>query len=204
MADCGCGGNQAEGLERRTLTALLLINAGMALVESLAGWLADSSGLLADSLDMLADAAVYGLSLIAVGKGVSRQAHAARLSGILQILLGFGVLLDGLRRFLLGSDPQSLPIIAIGVLALIANIVCLLLIARHRHGGVHMRASWIFSTNDVIANLGVILAGCLVWALGSPYPDLIVGVVVSLLVVRGGLRIVAEAQRTTSTPSGRR
>jgi cation diffusion facilitator family transporter len=200
VAGCGCDGEQAEGLERRTLTALLLINAGMALAEALAGWLADSSGLLADSLDMLADAAVYGLSLCAVGRGLRRQVRAARLSGMLQILLGVGVLLDGLRRFLVGSDPQSLPIIGIGVLALIANITCLLLIARHRHGGVHMRASWIFSTNDVIANLGVIVSGCLVWALDSRYPDLIIGVIVSLLVVRGGLRIVAEARRTGRVP----
>jgi Co/Zn/Cd efflux system component len=86
----------------------------------------------------------------------------------------------------------------IGALTLLANLTCLVLIARHRQGGLHMRASWIFSTNDVIANLAVILAGYLVGALGSPLPDLIIGAVVSVLVVRGGLRIVADAGRWRS------
>lgn len=195
MSDCGCGTEKAEKLERKTLVALLVINAVMFLVEMTLGWLADSTGLLADSLDMLADAGVYGLSLYAVGRGVREQVKAANVSGILQIILGAGVLFEVLRRFLLGSEPASLLIIGVGAVALIANVYCLLLISRHRESGVHMRASWIFSTNDVIANLGVIVSGGLVWMLGSRFPDLVVGAVISVVIVRGGIKILNEAQK---------
>ncbi|GGB89230.1 hypothetical protein GCM10011352_14020 [Marinobacterium zhoushanense] len=200
MSDCGCGAEQAEGLERKVLIVLLSINAFMFVTELTLGWFAQSTGLIADSLDMLADASVYGLSLYAVGKGIVKQAGAARVSGYLQIILGLGVLLEALRRLLFGSEPQSTLIVAVGAAALIANVLCLVLISKHREGGVHMRASWIFSTNDVIANLGVIVSGVLVGVIGSRYPDLVVGTVISVIVIRGGLKILQEAKESLDPP----
>ncbi|WP_372881536.1 cation transporter [Psychromonas sp.] len=196
MSDCGGGAEQANKLERKTLIILLSINAFMFVAELVLGWLAQSTGLLADSLDMLADAAVYGLSLYAVGKGIVYQAKAAQVSGFLQIILGLGVLFEVLRRFFFGCVPQSTLIIIVGAVALLANIICLVLISKHREGGVHMRASWIFSTNDVIANLGVIVSGILVALMGSRLPDLIIGTIISLLVVRGGIKILHDAKET--------
>ena len=198
MSGCGCGSEQANSLERKTLLALLVINGGMFIVEIILGIYAESTGLIADSLDMLADAFVYGLSLYAVGHSLKRQASAARISGYLQILLGVGVLVEVVRRFIYGSEPLSEFMIFVGLLALLANVICLMLISKHRDGGVHMRASWIFSTNDVIANLGVIISGLIVLWSGSRYPDLIIGFVISIIVVRGGLRILKEARESLS------
>jgi Co/Zn/Cd efflux system component len=166
----------------------------MFLVEAVAGWLGDSSGLIADSLDMLADASVYSIALYAVGRNTSVKRYAARASGWIQISLGLGVLIDAVRRFLFGSEPISTLMMSIGFAALVANVTCLLILSRHRKGGVHMRASWIFSTNDVLANCGVILSGALVWYFGHRSPDLIVGTIVSVLVVHGGLRILEESK----------
>ncbi|REH37969.1 cation efflux family protein [Paraperlucidibaca baekdonensis] len=198
MSDCGCGTEQAEKLERTTLTYLLAINGVMFVVEAALGLYAQSTGLIADSLDMLADATVYGISLYVVGKGISQQAKAASVSGALQIILGLGVLFEVIRRSMYGSEPQSILIMSVGLLALVANIACLKLIYKHRDGGVHMRASWIFSTNDVIANIGVICSGALVWILGSRYPDLVIGAIISAVVIRGGIRILKEARATKS------
>jgi len=82
-----------------------------------------------------------------------------------------------------------------GIVALIANVICLKLIARHRNGDIHMRASWIFSKNDVIANLGIILAGMLVLWLDSRFPDLIIGLIISLIVIRGGFTIIKDSNQ---------
>ena len=133
-----------ESGESGTLWILLAINALMFLVEMTMGLIAQSAGLIADSLDMLADAAVYGLALYAVGHGIKMQVRAAHVAGILQLILAAGVLVEVGRRFLFGSDPQSLMMMAVASVALIANISCLLLIAKHREGGAHMKASWIF------------------------------------------------------------
>ncbi len=180
-----------ESEESGTLWILLAINALMFLVEMTMGLIAQSAGLIADSLDMLADAAVYGLALYAVGHGIKMQVRAAHVAGILQLILAAGVLVEVGRRFLFGSDPQSLMMMAVASVALIANISCLLLIAKHREGGAHMKASWIFSANDVVINLGVILAGLLVAWTGSNYPDLIIGGIVGGIVLMGAKRILA-------------
>ncbi|MEQ5816480.1 cation transporter [Marinobacter sp. NFXS11] len=183
--------NANETEESGTLWILLAINGLMFLVEMTMGLIAQSAGLIADSLDMLADAAVYGIALYAVGHGIKMQVRAAHVAGILQLILAAGVLVEVGRRFLFGSDPQSLMMMAVASVALIANISCLLLIAKHREGGAHMKASWIFSANDVVINLGVVLAGLLVAWTGSNYPDLIIGGVVGGVVLIGAKRILA-------------
>ncbi len=179
-----------DARERRTLRWVLAINAAMFVVELGAGWLAESTGLIADSLDMLADASVYALSLYAVGRAGRLKLRAARASGILQTALALGALEEVARRALTGSAPEAPAMIGVSLLALAANAASLLLVSRHRDGGAHMKASVIFSTNDVLANLGVMGAGALVAWTGSRLPDLAVGAAVALLVLSGGVRIL--------------
>ncbi|WP_372987761.1 cation transporter [Marinobacter sp.] len=179
------------GEESGTLKILLAINAVMFVLELTSGVIAQSTALIADSLDMFADAAVYGLSLYAVAHSLRMQVRAAHFAGVLQLILALGVLLEVGRRFLLGSEPESALMMVMALIALVANSTCLILISRHRHSGAHMKASWIFSANDVIINLGVIVAGVLVAWTGSNYPDLVVGTIVGLIVLDGARRILA-------------
>lgn len=180
----------SDAAEARVLRWLLGINAAMFVVELVAGWLAQSTGLMADALDMLADAAVYGLALLAVGQAAAGKRRAARAAGWLQLLLAAAALAEVLRRLWLGSEPEPPLMMGISALALLANVSCMALLARHRDGGVHMRASWIFSTNDVLANLGVIAAGALVAWTGSNLPDLLIGTAIVALVALGAWRIL--------------
>ena len=195
MSDCGCEIEIKNKSEAKVLIILLLINAAMFVVEISVGLFAQSTGLIADSMDMLADASVYAISLYAVGRSLTVKNKAAYISGIMQISLGLLVLLDITRRFIYGSEPESSLMMIFGLIALVANTLCLILIYKHRHGDVHMRASWIFSTNDVIANIGVIISGGLVAWLASPYPDLIIGLLISAIVIRGGLSIIKDSKK---------
>ncbi|MGE0706289.1 MAG: cation transporter [Vicinamibacterales bacterium] len=176
--------------EARTLAAVLAINAAMFVGEVVGAVWADSSALLADSLDMFADAAVYGLALFGVHRAHATQLKAARLSGVLQLLLATGALFEVVRRLLFGSDPEAPLMVAVATAALVANATSMWLLARHRQGGAHMKASWIFTTNDVIANLGVIAAAGLVRLTGSNIPDLVVATGIALLVLNGAIRIL--------------
>ena len=194
MSDCNCSVEVNDDSQKKTLYWLITINGLLFIVEFSVGWLADSSALLADSFDMLADAVVYGIGLYAVGKTLSIKANAALTSSYFQTCLGALIILDIVRRILLGSNPASPLMIIMGCLALIANIICLLIIQKHKDGEVHMRASWIFSTNDVIANLGIILSGVLVWMLDSRWPDIIIGLFISFIILRGARLIYIDAQ----------
>jgi Co/Zn/Cd efflux system component len=193
MSGCDCEVEIKNKEQSSVLIILLGINAFMFLVEITLGILSESTALIADSLDMLADATVYGIGLYAVGRPLLAKIRAAHISGVFQIILGASVSVDVFRRFFLGSEPDSLFMIAVGIAALVANVICLQLIAKHREGEVHMRASWIFSKNDVIANLGIIIGGLLVYTLESRYPDLLIGLAISIIVIRGGIQIFKDA-----------
>jgi len=195
MSDCDCEIEVTNKQETRVLIILLCINAFMFVIEITLGILSESTALIADSLDMLADATVYGIGLYAVGKPLLAKINAAHISGIFQIILGVFVFADVARRFIWGSEPESFLMISVGVAALIANIICLRLISKHRNGEVHMRASWIFSKNDVIANLGIIVAGVLVYIFNSRFPDLLIGLTISIIVIRGGMHIIKDASK---------
>lgn len=176
--------------EARVLKIVLAINAGMFVAEAIGALLADSSALLADSLDMFADAAVYGIALFGVHRARATQVKAARVSGVLQLLLAVGAISEVVRRIIFGSEPEAALMVTVALVALVANATSMWLLASHRRGGAHMKASWIFTTNDVIANLGVIVAAVLVRVLSSPLPDLVVATIIALVVLSGAIRIL--------------
>jgi Co/Zn/Cd efflux system component len=178
--------------QRKLLWTVLAINFTFFIIEMTTGLISRSMGLVADSLDMLADAFVYGISLLAVGAAVSRKKKTATLAGYFQIILAIVGFAEVIRRFL-GDEklPDFTLMIGISLLALIANAVCLYLLQRSKSKDeAHMKASLIFTSNDVIINLGVIAAGFLVNWLNSSKPDLIIGSIVFILVIRGAIRIL--------------
>lgn len=180
-----------DSQQRKILWWVLGINFGFFVVEMTTGWISNSMGLIADSLDMLADSIVYALSLFAIGGTISRKKKVAKFSGYFQMglaLLGFS---EVLRRFLSVSEtPLFEWMIIISALALIGNLVSLWLINKTKSDEAHMQASAIFTSNDIIVNGGVILAGVLVFWLDSKLPDLIIGAIVFSFVIRGALKIL--------------
>jgi len=178
--------------QRKILWTVLAINFLFFLVEAITGWLSGSMGLLADSLDMLADALVYGLSLVAVGASLVYKKRVARMAGYTQAILAVLGFVEVIRRtFFHAGSPEADMMIGISLLALVANGVSYYLLARARSSEAHIRASMIFTANDVLINLGVILAGLLVGWLHSPVPDLVIGSVIFLIVARGAGKILA-------------
>lgn len=186
---------EEEREQRRVLWWVLGINAAFFVLEFTFGLISGSLGLLADSLDMLADASVYGMSLVAVGQVVARKKQIAGYSGYIQLglaALGFG---EVLRRFFsYGETPDFMVMIVVAALALIGNAVCLWLIQKSKRGEAHMEASYIFTSNDIIINAGVILSGILVYLTATRWPDLIIGAIVFVVVLRGALRILKLAR----------
>jgi len=194
MSGCGCEMEAKNAQQRKVLRLLLLINLTMFFVESFSGIIAQSTALIADSLDMLADAIVYGLSFYAIGKSKLFKMRSAFLSGIFQVTLAFFVLIDVVRKVMMGTQPEFFVMSGIGMIALLANIYCFKLISRYKDNEIHLRASWLFSRNDVIANVSVIIAGFMVNFFDSPMPDLIVALGITLLVLKGGISIIQESR----------
>jgi Co/Zn/Cd efflux system component len=174
---------------------VLIINFLFFGLEMLFGIFSGSMGLIADSLDMLADSVVYALALIAVGGTIALKNNIARFAGYFQVLLAIVGFVEVIRRFMgIEAMPDFKTMIVVSVLALIANVFCLYLLQKNKSKEAHMQASMIFTSNDVIINSGVIVAGLLVNWLNSSYPDLIIGALVFLIVAKGAYRILKLAK----------
>jgi len=184
-----------DAAERKLLWQVLAINFFFFGLEVIAGFIAGSMGLVADSLDMLADSLVYALALFAVGKAAVRKKSVARISGYFQLFLALLGVIEVLRRFFgMGDIPAFQMMIVVSLLALLGNATCLFLLRKNENSEAHMEASRIFTSNDVIINIGVIVAGILVFATHSRIPDLVIGAIVFFIVARGAYRILQIAR----------
>ncbi len=178
--------------QKKLLWSVLVINFIFFIIEMTTGLISKSMGLVADSLDMLADSFVYGISLFAVGGTLIKKKKIAKLAGYFQIGLAVIGFVEILRR-IIGEEqlPDFSTMIIISVFALIANGICLYIMQKSKSKEeAHIKASMIFTSNDVIINLGVITAGLLVNWLNSGKPDLIIGTIVFVLVIQGAIRIL--------------
>ena len=198
MSDCGCHHEAKSAQERRILTIALVLNAAMAVIGGVAGWMGQSTGLLADALDMLSDATAYAIGLVAIGRGARFKANAAWLSGSVLLMLGLGLLLEVGRRVFQGAEPLSGWMIGTACLSLVVNLTVLRMLAPLKSGEVHLRATWIFTRADVVANVGVVVAGLLVLVLASPYPDYVIGTLIGLYVIKEALEILSDARKARS------
>lgn len=182
---------QNDKVDSKLLWQVLLINLFFFFLESSFAYFSKSMSLLADGLDMLADTFIYSLALYAIGRSASKKQNIARLSGYLQLLLAIMGMLEIIRRFISNNiPPEFMSMIIISIFALIGNATCLYLLQKSKSKEAHMRASMIFTSNDVIVNIGVIIAGILVYFSNSLLPDLVIGSIVFILVAMGARKII--------------
>ena len=181
------------GKLKLVLYAVFFINAGMFVVELVGGLIANSSSLIADSLDMFGDAVVYGLSLFVLTKHEKIQAKASLMKGIIMLLFGGYVFWDVLNKIVNPTVPTAETISLIGSLALVANIICFILLTRHKGENINLKSAWTCSRNDLFGNVGVIGAGILVGYFSSMWPDVIIGLGIAALVSYFSISVIRES-----------
>lgn len=179
---------------KRALWIVVLLNVGYGVIEIFGSFLSGSQALQADALDFVGDGLISFLGLIAVGWGLAARAKAALLQGVFLGLLGLGVIGSTLYRVFVEHEPETLLMGGFAVVAFIVNVAAALVLLPHRKGDANMRAVWLFSRNDAIGNLAVVVAAILVWALSSSWPDLLVAFAVAGLFLQSAWSIIRDAR----------
>lgn len=184
---------------KRALWIVVLLNVGYGIVQIFGSFVAGSQAVQADSLDFIGDGLISFLGLIAIGWGLAARARTALLQGIFLALLGFGVIGSTVYRVFVENEPQTLLMAGFGFAAFIVNVLAAVVLIPHRKGDANMRAVWLFSRNDAIGNLAVVVAAGLVWVLNSPWPDLIVAFAVAGLFLQSAWSIIRDARSDLKT-----
>ncbi|WP_342128876.1 cation transporter [Hydrogenophaga sp. OTU3427] len=179
---------------RRVLWIALIVNAGMFVVELLAGLQANSVSLLADAVDFAGDAANYALSLAVLGMALAWRSRAALVKGVCMFTYGVLVLLKAAWVLHIGAVPEPLTMGIVGFVALLANTGVALALYTFRTGDANMRSVWLCSRNDALSNLAVMLAALGVFGTGSAWPDLAVAGVMAALALSAGWQVVRQAR----------
>lgn len=197
-----CCHNKQNELEKtatrhkRVLWTVLFINLGMFFIEISFGVIADSLALIGDSLDMLGDAITYGSSILVIGMSTVKKANVAKLKAWVMMIFGLAIALKCFYRVFFPGVPNSQIMLLIGLIALFANIVCLILLTRHRDDDINMKSVWVCSRNDIIANVSVLGAAGLVYISNSFIPDLVVGIGLTFLFIKSAFGIFKDVERT--------
>ena len=184
--------NATVNRQRRTLWTVLLLNVGIAIAFFATGAAGDSSALIANGLDNTSDSLVYAISLFALSRSDKWKRIAANISGGLLLIFAVGILADAVRRYYVGSEPLGPLMSSMALIAALVNGSCIWLLKRIEDPDVNVRAANTFSLNDFVSNGGILVAGGLVWWLGSNWPDLLVGVAVASLAAWGGIEILRD------------
>ncbi len=202
---CGCHGDTQKAARdpayRRALWIVVILNVGFGLIELVGGFLADSQALKADSLDFLGDGSITFVGLLALSWAERTRANVALTQGIFLALLGVWVLGMAVWRAMNAVPPEAELMGGIGIAALAVNVTAALVLAKFREGGdAQARAIWLFSRNDAINNVAVIIAAGLVFWLESAWPDLLVAAAIAVVFLHSAWEIIGDARKELSEP----
>lgn len=166
--------------------------------------MANSQALKADALDFLGDGSITFLGLLAIGWSLAWRARSAFIQGIFLGLLGLWVLASTVLKTLTDTPVEAGLMGLFALVALIVNLIAVLPLLPYRDGDANMRAVWLFSRNDAIGNVAVIIAAGLVALTSTRWPDLIVAFLIAALFLHSAWNILRDARRDLSVVTSRK
>ena len=182
-----------DPIYKRILLIVIAINAIMFVVEMLAGIQANSQALQADALDFLGDTFTYAISLWVIGKPITTRSNAALFKGYTLLLISLWVFASTLYQLFILNQPSVITMGSIAIVAFLANISSALLLMKYKDGDANVRSVWLCSRNDAIGNLAVLASAVLVWYSNTPWPDLIVAMLMAGLFLSSAIQIIRQA-----------
>lgn len=182
----------------------LALNGALVLVEAVGGILTGSLAVLADAGHLLSDVGAIGLAMLAGSiaslPGGGRRTFgyqrsevlAALANGLLLVAVAVGVAIAAVGR--LGDPPgiDGAGVLALGLLGLAGNLAATVVLARGERQDLNLEGVLRHSAADALGSLGVVLAGVVLLAGGSPLVDPIVGILIALLVLASSWRLIVE------------
>ena len=202
--------------QRPRLAVAFSITAAILLVEIVGAVLTGSLALVVDAGHLVADAGGLGVALLAATLA-ARPASDRRTWGFARaevlaataqaaVLLGVGlfVLVEGIGRLIRPPAVPSVPLLVVGVVALVGDLAAIAVLAGVRGASFNLRAAFLEVVNDALGALGVIVAALVIAATGWQRADAVAAILIGVLILpRAFLLLRATVDvLLESTPAG--
>jgi cobalt-zinc-cadmium efflux system protein len=193
-----------NGAMNRRLWASAALNSAITLAELIGGLLSGSLALLSDAAHNLSDVAAVVLALLA--RSFSRrpptprhtygfkrvEVLAALINAVVLIAITVLIAREAVVRLLYPEPVQQGLMLAVALVALLANAGSVLLLRRHDKDDVNVRSAFLHMAQDALASVAVVIAALLAHTSVGPYVDPAAAVIVGLAVLRSALSLVWE------------
>jgi cobalt-zinc-cadmium efflux system protein len=195
---------------------VLVLTAGITVLEVAGGLLTGSLALLADAVHMFSDNVALALALVAIwlaGRpstpertfGYQRaEILAALVNGLVLVGLAIWIFIEAFSRF---SDPPDVLggwMLAVAAVGLAGNLVAAALLAKGAHENLNMNAALRHVLADALGSAGVVVAAIVVISTGWAYADPVAGAVIAVLVLASSWSVIRESTHVLleGTPRG--
>ena len=187
------------------LSLSLFLTLAFVVIEAGAGIFANSLALLTDAAHNLTDVIALGLTWLAV-RITTQPANAqktygyhragilvALLNSTTLVLISLGIFYEAYRRFVNPPEVQSGILIAVGLLAVVINLVTALLVHRGSQSDLNLRSAFVHLMGDVLSTIGAVIAGIIIYFTYANWLDPLVSVLIGFLIVYNAWGILRDA-----------
>ncbi|MFD0886464.1 cation diffusion facilitator family transporter [Streptosporangium algeriense] len=177
----------AGGRHRRRLALSFVLIGAFFVVELGYGLVSGSLALLSDAGHMAADVVTLGAALVATkiatrpdttGRRSYGSYRAEVFASLLAVVLMLGVavyvVVEAIGRIGQTAEVSSGPMLVVGAIGLLVNLVALLLLRSGAGESLNVRGAYLEVVADTAGSVGVIIAGWLVAATGQALWDTVV------------------------------
>ena len=193
------------GTSTKRLAWALGVTATILVVELVGAWISGSLALLADAGHMLVDSSGLVIALIAahlIGRPrsskrtwgfVRAEVLAAALQALLLLAICITILWEAFHRL---SDPvlvESTPMLIIGIVGLVANLISLVILSGGRNESLNMKAAFLEVSTDALGSVAVIVAAVILMTTGWPYADSAASLLIAALIIPRSVRLLSES-----------
>jgi Co/Zn/Cd efflux system component len=180
---------------RRTVLVVALANLAYFFVEFAVARHIGSVALFADSIDFLEDTAVNLLVFFALAWSAIARARVGMLLAAVLLVPAVAALWTAWQKFNMPVPPDPLLLSLAGIGALLVNLTCALLLARHRRdAGSLAKAAFLSARNDAFANVAIIAAALATLHWVSGWPDLAVGLGIAAMNANAAMEVWEAAR----------
>lgn len=196
--------NPDHSISRRLVFAIAL-TAVTLVAEVIGGIWSNSLALMSDAGHVFLDLFALILSLAAIklaaqppGERHSYGLHRAEvlaslINGLTVFLMAIGILYEGSKRLFAPEEVQTIPMLVIAVLGLVANLLAARGLHGHSHDDLNVRSAFLHVLGDAAASVGVIAGAVLMRYTGWYQADPLISIAIGLLILTGAWRVLREA-----------